>query len=257
MRPLALLLWLLPGCVFVGAPPPSTAPQAPPPQVVVDFAGLFGGQSVRTLWNHQVDREGLMSRVILDEEAFTPYADDSGTEPWTLQLLLSRLGMAGGVVLTEPLGDPPPAVVQPDGGLLRAPTPTAALRNLRFLSGTDEFPAVVEASPTGLSVRSRVREDEPSLCAGDFTLPVGFVYLRGTLQKLPLGEVVAVYDELALTPAPSETSIALVLPSPEDPAFCDLLTRAWHEDKKLAERDAGYITAAMTVLDMALNPVLP
>ncbi len=256
MRILALLA-LLPACVFLGTPPPQTAPPTPPPVVRDDFAGLFGGQSVRTLWYNAVDREGLMDRVVMDEETFQPWDDESGTEPWTLQLLLSKLGMAGSVVLTEPLGPPPTPRFADDGTFVAPPAPTAALRGLRFLSGTDLFPAVVEADGAGVQVRARVREDEPSLCPKDFALPVGFVYLRGTLQKLPLGEVVAVYDELALTPAPAETSIELVLPPSDDPRFCGVVAAEWDHNAALAKRDAGYIEAAGTVLDMALGPVLP
>jgi hypothetical protein len=257
MRLVAPLLLLLPGCVFLGAPPPQTATEAPPPKVTVEFAGLFGGQSVRTLWNNSIDREGLMARVVIDEDAFRPYEEDSGTEPWTLQLLLSRLGTAGSITLTEPLGPPPAPRTLEDGTVAHPPAPSAAIRNLRFLSGTEEFPAVVERTATGLQVRSRVREDEESFCSPEYTLPVGFVFIRGTLQKLPFGEVVAVWDELALTPAPAETSVELDLPSPTDAGFCDFLTKVWFENETLAMRDAGYIDAAMTVLDMALSPVLP
>lgn len=257
MRSAALLFLLLPACVFLGKTPPAAAPDGPPPTVNVEFAGLFGGQAVRTLWNNAIDREGLMDRVLLDEETFLSYGDDSATEPWTLQLLLSRLGIAGSVTLTEPVGAPPGAQTLEDGTIHAAPQPTAALRNLRFLSGTDEFPAVVEAAGGGLHVRSRVREDEESLCPQDFSLAVGYVTLRGTLQKLPLGEVVAVYDELALTPAPPETSIDLLLPAQDDPAFCEVLFEEWQVNPILAKRDAGYISAASSVLDMALGPVLP
>lgn len=257
MRSAALLFLLLPACVFLSKAPPAAAPDGPPPTVNVEFAGLFGGQAVHTLWNNSIDREGLMNRVVLDEETFLAYGEDSTVEPWTLQLLLSRLGIAGSVTLTEPMGDQPPPRTLEDGTIITAPAPTAALRNLRFLSGTDEFPAVVEVTPMGLQVRSRVREDEPSLCGQDFALAVGFVYLRGTLQKLPLGEVVAVYDELALTPAPAETSIDMVLPARDDPAFCEVLFKEWQENPILAKRDAGYISAASTVLDMAFGPVLP
>ncbi len=165
MRILALLA-LLPGCVFLGTPPPQTAPPTPPPVVRVDFAGLFGGQSVRTLWNNAVDREGLMDRVVMDEETFQPWDDESGTEPWTLQLLLSKLGMAGSVVLTEPLGPPPTPRFADDGTFVAPPAPTAALRGLRFLSGTDLFPAVVEACRCargcGRTSRRSARRTSPS-----------------------------------------------------------------------------------------------
>jgi hypothetical protein len=253
-----LLALPLAGCVFVGQPPQT----APVPPVTVHVDGLYGGRSAGSEWNREAAHERLAARVLLEAAALRPHDDDSGVEAWTLSLLLGRLGGGGAEILMEPLPPvPPPTVVLGVDGSpvpLAAPAPSMALRNLRFLSGREDFAAIVTEQPDGsVRVGARHLPTEDSLCGADWAVPLGFVLLRGALQRWPRGEVAAIWDEVAIVPPPATTSATLALPATDDPAFCVALRQALAGAEALQPDAAAYLAAANAVLDAAVGPLLP
>lgn len=254
-----LLALPLAGCVFVGKPPES----APVPPVTVHVDGLYGGRSAGSEWNRGAAHERLAARVLLEAAALRPHDEDSGVEAWTLSLLLGRFGQGGAEILMEPLppAPPPPTVVLGVDGSpvpLAAPQPSVALRNLRFLSGRQDFAAIVTRQADGsLRVGARHLPTEGSLCGADWAVPLGFVLLRGALQRWPLGEVAAIWDEVAVVPPPATTSGTLALPPADDPAFCGALRDALAGAEALQPDDAAFVAAANAVLDAAVGPLLP
>lgn len=243
------LLWvlgLLAGCATTGAP----RPEVPTAPTTVHVDGLYGGRSVGSEWNTDVVHERLAARVVLEAAALRPHDADSGVEPWTLSLLLGRLNEGGAELLMEPL----PVPASSDEA---APQPTMAIRSLRFRAGQDGFAAIVNQQPDGaLRVGARHLPTEESLCGPDWSVPLGFVVLRGAVQRWPLGEVAAVWDEIAVASAPVGT-LQLGLPPADDPAFCGALADALAWSKELRPGDGAYLKAATTVLEAAVGPLLP
>jgi len=255
-----LLVLPLAGCVFVGKPPAAPVVATPAP-VAVHVDGLYGGRSAGSEWNRGAARARLAARIVFEAAALQPHAPGSATEPWTLSLLLGRLGQGGAEVLVEPL-PPHPApttVVDAEGvaQVVEAPRPSAAVRGLQFAAGSDEFAATVSRQPDGsLRVAARHLPQEESECGADWSVPVGFVALRGTLQAWPLGEVAAIWDEVSVVPAPTPT-VALALPPVGDSGFCAALRSALVGAPELEPGDQAFIEAANAALDAALGPLLP
>lgn len=257
MRLCCLLSGLVLAQALIGCATPQVvpAPIAPPPTAqTVDFANVFGGRSSGSIYDLRVAKSTTMQRVLLEPQALSIDDAAKGMESWTRRKLIQTLGQKGSTVLA-----PPPASCAP-GGCYDA-DPTAALRNLQLVSARDDVKVrVTRNEDTGhLEVALHRNLEDPSLCPKGFTVKIGFVQLLGQVQSLPKGEIVAVFQELALLDAPQSTTVQVTLPDPsESPqAFCSTIAEVFEAVPGLAVDDERYERAARDVLRVALHPIYP
>ncbi len=244
--PLALLL--LPACALfssrVAVPTPESAPTV---QRSIDLGALFGSRSTSSAFDLRFVVPGLMDRIQVEAELLTPGADGSQTELWTQRALLGRLsGHESVLVATGPDGAAP------------EPPPTAALRDVVFLSGHDSFGVVVSRGVEELlHVEIRSSPDEESLCPPDLEVELGYVQLQGTLLSLPGGEVAGLLYEVMLIPASSSTLVAAELPDEvaDPPGFCAALARLLTTAEELERSDLSFRRAAESVLSGGIEPL--
>ena len=185
-------------------------------------------------------------------------AEAAATETWTRRLLFAHLGRAGVKVIGPPLpAAADPRAPCPTGGCGGAP-PDSALREVVFLSGTDEVEVVVARRDGGAAVSLRRFGQEGSACPDDFTLTLGYVELSAILQRLDDGALFAVLHEVALLPALGSDAVTAPLPDPErDPAaFCAGVRQVFEEDRALRRSDDRYQQAAQATLEAAFGALL-
>ncbi len=216
---LLLLAAFLVGCPFLAAhesPPPA------PVSVDLDFGGVFGGVVLDGTHDAAVLHDRILARLLVDPSVLNPHDEGTPTEPWTLALLLDRLAEGQARVLTLP------PVSEPEA-------PSAALQHLRFLSGVDSFPALVQPQDGGYRISTRSSADEESVCGDDFEVQLGFVVFQGALQALPGGEVAATWNLFAMLPIAGDAIVPAALPDPalNPDGFCQGVALVLDYDKRL------------------------
>jgi len=234
------------GCAATRGTAPIEAPVVAITQVTVDFAGVYGLHSSSSAFQVEHLGPGLLDRVRVQRALLRPDGAEEAPqdlELWTQRLLVARLARQGSIV----------SQVEGEAPVLA----TAALRDVRFVSGHDTFPVVVTQSQVGWVVGLRAGPNSPSHCGDELALDLGYVHLEGNVTALPGGEVVALLHEVALLTGPDDATVALSLPDPavDRDAFCRLLPAAFAAADRLARRDTQYELAAEVVLSAALAPL--
>ena len=245
------------GCVTT---PEVEVPQSVPQTTTeeVDFSGVFGGVVSYSQYDQRLIEYELMERVLLEESVF----GEENFESWTRHTLLGWLGGAGSILVAPPLrAKDDPRSPCPEGGCY-APLPTVVLRDLSFLSGTEEFAVVVQRKPTGtLRVALRDNDKQSSLCPLSFKLPLGFMRLEAQVQRMFDGALVASLYEVRLLSVQKKNqekttvSAALVSPKEEPTIFCEEIKRVFNEDPSLQRTNNRFEDASVEVLDAALSPL--
>lgn len=229
----------------------------------VDYTRVFGGRSSSSIYDAGVIDQALMARVMVEPEVLREdLADRGNVESWTRRRLFEELGRRRSLVVAPPL----PAGVEPrapcaQGGCY-APLPTAVLRNLHFVSGKDQVRVRVDldaAAPGKVLVGLWNDSKEPSACGDDFKMTLGYVELKGHVQRLSDGALAASLHELALLGMPLKTVLEVTAPAPDQAtaAFCQELVRVFAETPGFARSDGRYDQAASEVLEVALQPLYP
>ena len=238
MRRAALgLALVLAGCPRAGS---ETAPDPPPTETVnVSIAGLFGGAAPRSRYV-SLDDPGWTRRILLPQSALDPHAEGAPFEPWTLEMFESSVRGLGGRL-------------HGDAGLDPARAPTAELRPVHFVSGTDRFPLLVRAGEDGLVLLLRSEPEEESACPKELDVELGFVFLRATVLERATGEIGAVLDHFTLVEGPEVTAFSVELPISEG-LRCAALQSLLNE---LEVNDAQFVEAARRTLDSVLPPLFP
>ncbi len=230
------------GMIACASSPKAPAPQVKlePPLVQVDFSAIFGGRSSRSIYDPRVTQSGLMDRVMVEPSLLAKDDAKEGVEGWTRRKLLQALGQKGALVVTSG-----PRVQE---------RPTAVLRNIRFVSGKDDVRVRLERGegPGTFRVLLRNAHDEPSLCPRALSLAMGFVILRGQVQRVKDGAIGADFQELVLLQPPSETTVKARLP--QGAALCKAIVQLYEETPGLARSNPRYERAAKDALT-ALEPL--
>jgi hypothetical protein len=214
---------------------------------VVSSASLFDASVIKT---------GLMDRLLVEGNLL---AKDDHAEAWLIDLLLGWLGAHNTHIVAPPL----PAELE-----VRAPCqvggcyqtlPTAVLRHVQFISGTDQVAVTVQQEQGGISVAIRHDPDDKSLCAPDYKLPLGYVQLRALVERLADGALAGLVRETRLLTTPAHPVVTATLPQPEtSPAeFCAGVAQVLETAREFRRSDARYFEAARLLLDAALLPLYP
>jgi len=236
----------------VASEPPAVAEV----ELRLDYSALFDVVSSTSLYDASVIRPGLMDRVLVEG---TLLAKDDNTEAWVMDLLLGWLGEHNSHIIAPPL----PAELEvrapcPVGGCSQT-LPTAVLRQVMFISGTDQIAATVQREESGIIVAIRHDPDDKSLCAPDYKLPLGYVQLRALVQRLTDGALAGLVRETRLLTTPAHPVVEAKLPPPEiAPAeFCAAVVSVLESEREFRRTDGRYIEAARLMLDAALGPLYP
>ena len=241
------------GLVACATAPPQI-PELRPAIVLhkVDYRGVFGGRASSSIYDPRVTQGHLMDRVLLEPTVLAVDDAEKGIEAWTLRKLLQPLGKQGSRVIAPP----PPSC---DAAPCYAAQPTAAFRNLRFISGGDTMSVRVLRDGEVLTVRTRFSPKEESLCPPDFKLRARVVQLVGQLQALPDGAVAAAFQELRVVESPDDPVLTVEAPDPGQApeAFCAAVAKAYDSEPGFAATDARFELAAQELLSTALGPVYP
>ena len=236
-----LLACLPPAAVPVVHLPP------PPEEITVDYSPLFDGLSSSSSFDYDQITPALMERIMWEEDVLG--YEPAAVEVWSRKLLHGMLVQSGSMVIAPPL-DPDPRQPCPQGGCLDAP-PTLLLRRLHFLSGTDDVDIVVSQRDENVTLSIRAGDEEESLCPAELALPLGYVELSTTLQRVSDGAIIGQVHEVALLPGNDlQVQLTVPLPPPDrDPeGFCDALIELYNHHPNLARSDQRYILAGQRVL---------
>jgi len=224
--------------------------------VTIHYAGIFGSRSSLSIFDRRLVTPPLMDRILVEPALLRTSAEPADVEVWTRRLLLGKLGTNGSVIIGPPYANGAP---EPIGGLPDdVDRPTALLREARFVSSKEDIPICVNPAGEGRYVVDiRPAPDAPSLCPKDLTLELGYVELQGIVQRMDDDAVVAVIHEVALLEGPEQLSATATLPHPQQDTtgFCRAVAQLFDSEMSFRPTDDRYGRAALTVLDLAFDPL--
>ena len=220
----------------------------------IDYSALFEGRNSSSLYDQNTIVDDLMSRVLLEEHIIQVDLSDVPIENWTREILFSGLTKQGSILSTAiPQNDTRKPCVA--GGCLEE-HPTVTLRNLSFVSSTEDIEVVVRENAEGV-FQVLIRDDisDESVCPAEFSLPVGFVEFATAVQRLSDGAIVAMIHEIKLLPKQSESLEIVATIEDSGQALCDAISNIYLEEPSLSRSSGRYYEAAVNVVKVGLGPL--
>ena len=220
----------------------------------IDYSALFEGRNSSSLYDKNTIVEGLMHRVLLEEQIIQIDLTDVPIENWTREILFRGLTKQGSILST--------AIAENDtrkpcaaGGCLEE-HPTVSFRNLSFVSSTEDIEVVVRENSDGV-FQILIRDDisDESLCPAEYTLSVGFVEFATAVQRLSDGAIVAMIHEIKLLPKQSESLEVVATIEDSGQGLCDAISKIYLEEPSLSRSSSRYYEAAVNVVKMGLGPL--
>jgi hypothetical protein len=237
-------------------PATQAAPDAPEVELRLDYSGLFDVVSSTSMIDASVVRPGLMERLLVEPSLFSK---EDGAEAWFMDLMLGWLGEHDTHIIAPPLpGDLEVRTPCPTGGCAQ-PLPTAVLRYVNFVSGTDQIAVTAQQEESGIILSIRRDPDDKSLCPPDYKLPLGYVQLRAVVERLSDGALAALIRETRLLTTPAHPVVTAALPEPATAPveFCAGVLSVLETAREFRRSDARYLEAGRLLLDAALGPLYP
>ena len=238
------VLLLLLSCLTPKAP--ATIPEAIVPVLherSIDYSALFSGRNSISIYDTKLLSPVLMDRVLVESEIIEVNLEAVSVENWTRRLLFQMLIAQGSTIVASSAEQEQP--------------PTVALRNLSFISSTEDIGVVVrETLDGGVQVLIRNSPAEESLCSEEMRLPIGFVEFAAAVQRFSDGAVVAMIHEIRLLPSLEEpTRIPVVVDDSTPDRLCESIANIYFEEPALGRSAERYQEAASSVLRASIEPL--
>ena len=209
----------------------------------IGYGALFSGRNSNSIYDTKLLSPDLMKRVLVEAEIIEVNLETIAIENWTRRLLFQTLIAQGSTIVAPPVEQENP--------------PTVVLRNLSFISSTEEIEVVVrEKSDGDLQVLIRNSPAEESLCSEEMSLPIGFVEFAAAVQRFSDGAIIAMIHEIRLLPSldePTRISVAIDDSTPE--RLCESIANIYFEEPALGRSAERYQEAAIEVLRTNVEPL--
>jgi hypothetical protein len=219
-------------------------------QQTIDYSLLFNGLNSQSFYNYLLVDDELMKRVFVEGEILGSNLDNVAIENWTRRVLFSEITRRDSLII-GPIQD---LLGYPKDGSLNE-HPTASIRNLSFVSSTEEITVIVQRNEGGIMVGIREFDDQESICPFETMLPIGFVEFNGAVQRYSDGAVVAMIQEIVLLPDLEQAVVTEMVDKSNNETLCSAIVDIYLYHEQLSRHSERYYQAAQQAVKLGLEPL--